>query len=261
MRSSGWLLALIGAACVACLAAAGEPPQAGARPTAYRLALPGYRFEFPRDHFDHPDFETEWWYFTGNLHATDGHRFGFELTFFRQAVDRSRRVGESPWTVHDVYLAHFALSDLDAGRFLHEERTNRQGPGLAGVRGLDDVSPNQAGDVPPGTIWNGNWRVRIGDGRKAGESALPLTLEAVASRYGLHLDMSSSKPPVVNGVNGVSQKAAGIGQASHYISLSRLISRADWISTAAPTPSRARPGWTTSSSPISSAGTSAAGTG
>ena len=57
-------------------------------PAQYRIALPGYRYEFPRDHFDHPDFQTEWWYYTGNVKSADGHRFGFELTFFRQAVNR-----------------------------------------------------------------------------------------------------------------------------------------------------------------------------
>ena len=54
----------------------------------YQPALPGYKYEFPRDHFDHPDYKTEWWYYTGNLKSADGHRFGFELTFFRQAVSR-----------------------------------------------------------------------------------------------------------------------------------------------------------------------------
>ena len=54
----------------------------------YRSALPGYHFAFPRDHFSHPDFQTEWWYYTGNLKSADGRRFGFELTFFRQAVTR-----------------------------------------------------------------------------------------------------------------------------------------------------------------------------
>ena len=29
------------------------------------------------------------------------------------------------------------------------------------------------------------------------------------------------KPPVIHGINGVSQKAAGAGHASHYISLTR----------------------------------------
>src|SRR5580704_8879478 len=54
----------------------------------YRTALPGYQYQFPRDNFSHPDFQTEWWYYTGNVKTADGRRFGFELTFFRQAVTR-----------------------------------------------------------------------------------------------------------------------------------------------------------------------------
>ena len=49
----------------------------------FRPALPGYRYEFPRDYFNHPDYQTEWWYYTGNLQSAEGHKFGFELTFFR----------------------------------------------------------------------------------------------------------------------------------------------------------------------------------
>src|SRR2546430_17510430 len=93
----------------------------------YRTALPGYRYEFPRDHFNHPDFQSEWWYYTGNLKALDGHRFGFELTFFRQAVSRDP-TRNTVWEVRDLYLAHLALSDLDAGKFYHQERTNRSAP-------------------------------------------------------------------------------------------------------------------------------------
>ncbi len=40
-------------------------------------------FNFPRDHASHPDYRIEWWYYTGNMHAEDGARFGIELTFFR----------------------------------------------------------------------------------------------------------------------------------------------------------------------------------
>lgn len=198
MRSKAFLLALLAAASASM---AGQ----------YRAALPGYRYEFPRDHFDHPEFQTEWWYYTGNLRASDGHRFGFELTFFRQAVNRARRQGESPWTVHDVYLAHLALSDLDGGTFLHEERVNRAGPGLAGV------------DAGRGVVWNGNWRVGIEAGTGIQGSPFRGTVEAVADRFALRLSLQSSKPPVINGLNGVSQKAAGVGQASHYISLTRLL--------------------------------------
>jgi predicted secreted hydrolase len=97
----------------------------------YRQALPGYRYEFPRDHFNHPEFRTEWWYYTGNLRSAEGRQFGFELTFFRHNVNRDER--RNVWDIDDVWLAHFALSDIDGNRFLHTQRLNRTGAGLAGA--------------------------------------------------------------------------------------------------------------------------------
>ncbi len=167
----------------------------------YRDALPGYRYKFPRDHFNHPVFQTEWWYYTGNVKSANGHRFGFELTFFRQGVNRDSKA-VSAWTVRDLYFAHLALSDLDEGKFLHSERSNRAGPGIAGV--------SEAG----GRIWNGNWKVAW-----RGDEQI---LQAIDERFALHFTLRSAKPPVIHGVNGVSQKAEGPGRASHYISLTRL---------------------------------------
>ncbi|HSK10953.1 MAG TPA: lipocalin-like domain-containing protein [Vicinamibacterales bacterium] len=170
----------------------------------YRLALPGYRYEFPRDHFNHPDFQTEWWYYTGNLRSANGRAFGFELTFFRQAVDRGKPC-TSPWDVADVYLAHFAVSDLDRGRFLHEQRLNRAGPGLAGA------SSDQR------RVWNGNWQVRWeGEGEEQ-------RLRALTGDFAVRLALRPAKPPVIHGEGGVSQKAPGPGRASHYISFTRLL--------------------------------------
>jgi predicted secreted hydrolase len=57
----------------------------------YRQALPGFRYSFPRDHFDHPEYRTEWWYYTGNVRAAGGRRYGFELVFFRQGQNREPR--------------------------------------------------------------------------------------------------------------------------------------------------------------------------
>jgi|SRR5450432_905206 predicted secreted hydrolase len=168
----------------------------------YRAALPGYRFEFPRDHFDHPDFQTEWWYYTGNVKSAEGHRFGFELTFFRQGVNRDAARTKS-WDVHDLYLAHLALSDLDGRAFYHAERTSRAGPGLAGSSAAD------------GRIWNGNWQIQWHSDEQR--------LQAVDSRFTLQLTLHPDKPPVVNGEDGVSQKATGLGRASHYISLTRIV--------------------------------------
>ncbi len=174
-------------------------------PAQYRAASPGYTYSFPRDHFNHPDFQTEWWYYTGNVKSASGQTFGFQMTFFRQAVRRSATPiapMDSPWVIEDLYLAHAALSDLSGGKFHHSERLNRAGPGIAGV------------STEPGRIWNGNWQV-LWEGNRQ-------TLEAVAEQWTLRLTLDSRKPPVIHGQQGISQKAPGPGQASHYISLTRL---------------------------------------
>lgn len=167
----------------------------------YQQALPGYHYQFPRDNFNHPDYQTEWWYYTGNLKAADGHRFGFELTFFRQGVKRNGTM-PSDWEIRDLYLAHLAVSDLDSGKFYHTERINRSGPGLAGS------SEQQS------RVWNGNWQVQWKDSQQE--------LSAVTENLSLQLRMASQKPPIIHGENGISQKAAGKGEASHYISYTRL---------------------------------------
>lgn len=175
----------------------------------YQLALPGYHYEFPRDHFNHPGYQTEWWYYTGNLKSSDGHRFGFELTFFRQAISRNQSdangepLKKSAWAVNDIYFAHLALSDIDGQRFYHTERINRPGPGLAGA------------SAQLARIWNGNWQVQfIGEQQQ---------MRAIADDFSFRLALEPRKLPVIHGVSGVSQKAAGPGRASHYISFTRLL--------------------------------------
>ena len=169
---------------------------------AFALAKPGYHYEFPRDHFSHPQFRTEWWYYTGNLFTSANQkprRFGFELTFFRQAFLTT--TAPTGWDADPVWLAHLALSDIDGGQFHHYERINRSGPGLAGA------------DAARGLVWNGNWR--------AGATELRGTTED----FVLDLQLASTKPPVIHGVNGISKKADGEGRASHYISQTRIAAK------------------------------------
>jgi predicted secreted hydrolase len=190
MRISAWAWIL----CLVCAwGVAAQSP--------YKVAVPGYRYEFPQDYFNHPDYQTEWWYYTANLTADDGHRFGFELTFFRVGVSRNTEP-RNTWDVQDLYLAHLAVSDVDGKTFYHTERTNRVGPGIAGV------------DAAQKRIWNGNWSVSW-----EGEDQV---LEAVDEQVFSSLRLHPEKPPVIQGENGVSQKGAGEGRASYYISLTRL---------------------------------------
>lgn len=168
---------------------------------SYRQALPGYQYSFPRDHFAHPDFRTEWWYYTGNVRSTEGKRFGFELVFFRQAQRRGPSENRSAWRIDDLYLAHMALTDIDGKKFRYYKRLNRAGPGIAGA------------SLENRRIWNGNWSVEWEGQRQ--------TLIAIAEEVGLNLRLDPVKPLVIHGKDGVSQKA-GDGKGSHYISFPRM---------------------------------------
>lgn len=170
---------------------------------AWQLALPGWQYEFPRDHGSHPGFKTEWWYFTGNLRAKDGREFGYQLTFFRQGVTPEPVNAKSRFVTRDIKFAHFTLSDLSRGKFRFGQMLSRGAFGEAGfddgrrIAWIDDCSLTLQPD--------GRFRIV---GRDA-EKSLDLVLRA-------------EKPPVVHGENGVSRKADGEGRASHYYSLTRL---------------------------------------
>ena len=93
--------------------------------SAHLSVQPGYQYHFPADHFSHPGYQSEWWYYTGNLRDSAGHRYGFELTFFRQAMEVPPSAASSVWRPNQIYLAHLALTDIDARTFYHTERLNR----------------------------------------------------------------------------------------------------------------------------------------
>lgn len=167
----------------------------------WRLARPGYRYAFPRDHASHPQFQTEWWYYTGHLHAGGGRRYGFELTFFRVGVRRGPP-SRSAWALKDVYFAHFAITDPSRRRFLVTERINRGALRMAGA------------EAARYRVWIDDWSATL-DGKTH-------RLRATGPEGSLDLDLHSSKPPVIHGVGGISRKAAGEGRASHYYSLTRM---------------------------------------
>ena len=100
-------------------------------------------------------------------------------------------------------MAHLALSDISEGRFYHAERINRAGPGLAGV------------NEQTGLIWNGNWQVQLNETGHC--------LRGIDEKFAIRLNLKPEKPPVIHGRNGISEKAEGVGHASHYISFTRLL--------------------------------------
>jgi predicted secreted hydrolase len=167
----------------------------------FRQALPGYTFEFPRDHYAHEDFRTEWWYYTGHLRSKSGEEYGYQVTFFRSGLAEARS-SPSRWAAKNLYLAHFAVSDMSRKAFRFFERVNRAGLGQAGASETEF------------RVWLGDWEAR-GDGTRP-------RLTAKDGDFSVDLNLASQKPPVIHGENGVSQKGEGRGHASHYYSLTRL---------------------------------------
>ena len=93
----------------------GEPDPRYARVTSPR------ELRFPDDHGEHPEYQIEWWYFTGNLDGSSNQRFGFELTFFRIALaplSESEPARRSAWAASQLYMAHAALTDVEGNHRL-----------------------------------------------------------------------------------------------------------------------------------------------
>jgi predicted secreted hydrolase len=168
----------------------------------YQLALPGRKISFPADHYSHPEFKTEWWYYTGHLATESGKRYGFQVTFFRFGVrDRQKDMKEQPLFT-ELYMAHFALSDLAAKKFIYRERINRGYGDRAGTA------------TDRYLVWNEDWKVE-GDEKN---HRIYVNDRGTTLRLALKL----LKPPVLHGDNGHSQKGEGEGRASYYYSLTRM---------------------------------------
>ena len=212
--------ALCAALLLAAAVLADEPPPAGrggedlasvlgGDPAGFARALEPRPFVFPDDHAAHPDYRAEWWYFTGNLATAAGRPFGFQVTFFRFALASETPDGESAWSGRQVWMAHLALSDIEAERFHYEERLSREGPGLAGA-------------ATPFRVWLDDWSVA-----SSGEADFPVRVRTAAADFGLDLLLEQGKPVVLQGERGLSRKSAEPGNASYYYSLTRMPARGE----------------------------------
>ena len=183
--------------------------------SAWREASPGYTYSFPRDHASHPDYKIEWWYYTGNVKAADGRRFGYQVTFFRVGVDPSPS-NPSKWAVRDLFMTHLAISDPSGKRYRYAEKLSRGGPGLAGAA-TDQYR-----------VWNDDWSATLDGNRhvlKAASGRRGGTLVPPGQEAAIDLTLDEGKAPAIHGIGGISQKGAQAGNASHYYSLTRMPTR------------------------------------
>lgn len=171
----------------------------------FEQALAPREFRFPEDHGAHEKFATEWWYFTGNVATAEGRRFGYQLTFFRVGLDANPVARSSHWSSSQIYMAHFALTDVDGKTFHPFERFARAVPQLAGAQ------------AQPLRVWLEDWSVE-----GASDATLPLHLRAQQDSFAIDVTLDSSKPIVLQGDKGLSQKSSAAGNASYYYSMTRM---------------------------------------
>jgi predicted secreted hydrolase len=177
----------------------------------WKSAAPGRRIVFPADHASHPDFKLEWWYYTGNVGADDGRRFGYQLTFFRIGINPVP-ANKSVWAVRDLFMAHLAVTDINGRRYLFTERLNRAGPGWAGAA-TDRLH-----------VWNEDWEATIEKGKLHTLRATG-TASSGGKPFGIDLRLEEDRPPVLQGDRGYSRKGSDPGNASYYYSVPRMPTR------------------------------------
>lgn len=166
-------------------------------------------FNFPKDHGPHPDFRTEWWYITGNLSSDNGDEYGYQFTIFRTALTKNKEERKSKWNSNQIYMGHFALTDIGNGEFYFDERFSREGNELAGA------------GIEPFRVWLEDWQIiEVGDSIFFDLPKLNVT--AKTENVSIDFELRSLKPFVLQGNSGLSQKGKDPGNASYYYSYTRL---------------------------------------
>jgi predicted secreted hydrolase len=198
---------------------------------------PGVPLAFPQDFGAHPALRTEWWYLTGSLWPQDsaGRRaslpstsstppssqqpqsasgmrgalgpapLGFQITFFRSRVDAAAD-SRSAFAARQLVFAHAALTDVAAGRLVHDQRIGRAGFGLVEA---------QEGDT--------QLRLRDWTLQRSGPTERSVYTGHIPARdFTLHLRFEQTQPLLLQGEAGFSQKGPRIEQASRYYSHPQL---------------------------------------
>jgi predicted secreted hydrolase len=175
----------------------------------FKALDPKESISFPRDNGSHDDARVEWWYVTGQLDTSSGKRIGYQLTFFRTGIEDSPKGSRaSAFAARDLFLAHFAITDVSAGTFRFAERTHRTGVGAAFAR-EDRLD-----------VANEDWRLEEVGGH--------LALFASDAGSEISLVLTPERPPVLHGDGGLSRKGKEPEAVSRYVSLTRLRSEGWW---------------------------------
>lgn len=181
----------------------------------WKVAVPDYPWAFPRDHWAHDGYRTEWWYFTGHLEAEDAsRRFGYQFTFFRIGVLTDPPDLDSEWVSTSVIMGHAAVTDLVSGEHVFAEVFYREMPLLASFNAYPEARIGWSrGPAGTGDLWTLDWN---GNG-------FDIAARDARQGMGFRLETKASKPVVFHGPNGFSRKSDEPGAASQYYSFTRLV--------------------------------------
>jgi predicted secreted hydrolase len=167
----------------------------------YRDVQAGRALQFPEDFFYRKDYRVQWWYVTGHLVDAAGREFGYELTFF--VVGVQKRKYKSKFGVNNIYIAHFAVSDVQAKKFFFSDRADSGAFDFAGAA-QDRLKVWVGGDVLEGST--AMMHISATDGEK--------TIDFL---------LTPAKPLVLHGEKGYSRKSGESPlMASYYFSYTNL---------------------------------------
>ena len=191
-----------------------QPPQLSLMPATtegeFARADSVPEINLPEDHGPHSDYQTEWWYYTGNLANAAGRRFAYQLTFFRRGLIPDPPERQASLATGQIYFAHLALIDVSTGQHFEWERFSRGAADLAGAQ------------AEPLRIWLEDWSAR-----GLNQEGSRIRLQAEADSNSLNLELAALKPIVAHGDQGLSPKSAEPGNASYYLSYTRMATQGE----------------------------------
>lgn len=199
IKALAWVVLLLLSACDKAPAPQESFAGLGSDAADFVQVVPGKVFTFPEDHGPHPGFRIEWWYVTANLKDAQGNVFGVQWTLFRNAVKAGPP--QPGWRDSTIWLGHAAVTS--ATRHYAAERFARGGVGQAGAQAL------------PFNAWIDDWNFATRTG--AAHTLADMQLKASGAQFAYDLQLTSSRPLVLQGDNGYSRKSDQ-GQASYYYS-------------------------------------------
>lgn len=153
---------------------------------------------FPEDFGAHENFRNEWWYVTGWLETPDRQPLGFQVTFFRPTTEHDED-NPSRFAPKRLIIGHAALSDPKVGKLLHEEKSMREGFGLAYAKA-------------------GNSEVKLDDWYFVREADGRYRTYVEGDDFALELSLTPTQPLMLQGLDGFLRKGSKPGLASYYYS-------------------------------------------